>query len=100
MVPECGEDNEADRQAIRLPCSLDLVAAGPLQDRLCARLHAGSALMLAAEDVEVVSTACVQVLLAAAAAARMRNLPFALRDASPALLTAARDLGVAARLSL
>ena len=83
-----------------LPRSLDLVAAAPLREMLRARLHAGAPLVLNAGDVERVSTACVQVLLAAAAAAGARNLPFTLRDASPALVMAAQDLGVAARLSL
>lgn len=73
---------------------LDLGAAQALCQSLRGQLLAGTPLILAGSLVERVSTAAIQVLLAAAAAARRQGLAFYLRDPSPALADALADLGL------
>jgi anti-anti-sigma regulatory factor len=50
--------------------------------------------------VERLSTAAVQILLAAATEARLRGIVFQLRDSSPVLTDALADLGVASHFGL
>jgi chemotaxis protein CheX len=77
---------------------LDLTAAEPLHRALLDRVRAGDPLVVAGAAVERVSTAVIQVLLAAATEARSRGSSFLLRDASPVLTDALVDLGVASHL--
>ena len=88
------DSNENDGM-ITLPESLDLVSAEPLHRTLLDRLRAGDPLILGGAAVERVSTAVIQVLLAAAAEGSARGIPFQLRDPSPVLSEALADLGVA-----
>jgi chemotaxis protein CheX len=87
--------NDEDNGVLALPALLDLTAAEPLHRTLLDRVRAGDPLVVAGEAVERVSTAAVQVLLAAAADARARGNTFRLRDPSPVLTDALADLGVA-----
>jgi anti-anti-sigma regulatory factor len=79
--------------AAALPSLLDLTAAEPLHRALLA-WPAGTPLILHGGAVEQVSTPCLQVLLAAALAARAQDRRFELRDSSGALRSAIEDLGL------
>jgi anti-anti-sigma regulatory factor len=85
---------------MRLPASLDLTAADRLHGQLQDRLGRGEALLIEGGDVERVSTACVQVLVAAAASAREAGLAFRLAPASDILRHAVSDLGLAGVLGM
>ena len=76
-----------------LPASLDLTGAEPLHHALKDLLIEG-AIHLDGAAVERVSTPALQVLAAAARAARGRNIPFTLSDASGVLSNAIADLGL------
>ncbi len=86
---------EQDGGPLALPAMLDLTAAEPLQRILLARLRSGDPLVVVGAGVERVSTAAVQILLAALAEARSRDVSFQLRDPSSSLAEALADLGVA-----
>jgi len=88
---------EEDGGVLALPAMLDLTAAEPLQRRLLNRVRSGDPLVVAGAAVERVSTAVVQVLLAALADSRSRDVAFHLRDPSPSLADALADLGVASQ---
>jgi anti-anti-sigma regulatory factor len=87
---------DEDDSMIVLPAQLDLTAAEPLHQRLLDRARSGDPLVIGAAAVDRVSTAAVQVLLAAAAEVRSRGAAFQLRDPSPELAGALADLGVSA----
>lgn len=82
-----------------LAASLDLTAADPLLLSLRDGLKEG-AIVLDGGSVERVSTPCLQVLAAAAIAARQAEIPFRIHGASPALIAAIADLGLAADIPL
>ncbi len=90
--------SDKDDGFFALPAVLDLTAAEPLHRALLDRVRAGDPLVVAGAAVERVSTAVIQVLLAAATEARSRGSSFLLRDASPVLTDALVDLGVASHL--
>ena len=90
--------NDKDDGVFAPPAVLDLTAAEPLHRALLDRVRAGDPLVVAGAAVERVSTAVIQVLLAAATEARSRGSSFLLRDASPVLTDALVDLGVASHL--
>jgi anti-anti-sigma regulatory factor len=90
--------DEQDEGVVALPAVLDLSAAEPLQRSLLERVRSATPLVVVGSAVERISTAAVQVLLAAAADARARGNPFEFRDPSPALADALVDLGVASHL--
>jgi anti-anti-sigma regulatory factor len=90
--------SDEDDGVFALPAVLDLTAAEPLHRALLDRVRAGDPLVVAGAAVERVSTAVIQVLLAAATEARSRGSSFLLRDASPVLTDALVDLGVASHL--
>jgi chemotaxis protein CheX len=85
-------------EVFTLPAVLDLTAAEPLHRALLERVRTGDPLFVAGAAVERVSTAAIQVLLAAATETRSRGNSFLLRDASPVLTDALIDLGVASHL--
>jgi anti-anti-sigma regulatory factor len=84
--------------ALQLPPVLDLAGAAPLQRRLLAHSEQGADIVIDGSQVERVSTACLQVLVAAARAARSHGRSFSLADASPALEAALDDLALTAHL--
>jgi anti-anti-sigma regulatory factor len=86
------DDDEAT--VFVLPAMLDLTAAEPMQRALLNRVRNSDPLILVGSEVERVSTAVVQVLLAASTEARARGASFQLRDPSPSLADALTDLGV------
>jgi anti-anti-sigma regulatory factor len=90
---------QPDEQFI-LPASLDLTGAETLQSAMQALICQDAPLTIDASLVERAGTPGLQVLVASAAAARLRGLPFNLATPSAALLAAARDLGLAAALGL
>jgi chemotaxis protein CheX len=87
---------DGDSNTIVLPELLDLTAAEPLQRTLLDRMQNGDPPIVIGAAVERVSTAAVQVLLAAAADAGSRGAALQLRDPSAALTDAFADLGVGA----
>ena len=89
-----------DRPALALPPVLDLIRADALHAELQACMSRDEALRIDGSAVELVSTACLQVLVAAARAAQARERTFELMSPSHILGNAARDLGLAACLGL
>lgn len=85
--------------AISLAASLDLTAADPLLQTVRAGLRDG-ALLLDGAAVERVSTPCLQVLAAAAIAARQGGIPFRILYPSAVLSAAITDLGLAAAIPM
>jgi anti-anti-sigma regulatory factor len=84
-----------DEGIFPLPPLLDLTAAEPLHRALLEHARSGDPLAVNGSAVVRVSTAAVQVLVAAAADARARGTSFQLREPSPELADALTDLGVA-----
>jgi anti-anti-sigma regulatory factor len=93
------DQDHADEQVAGqfvLPSVLDLTAAEPLCLSLLERLSVADSMMVVGTEVERVSTAAIQVLLAAAADARARGVAFRLEAPSETLVSALQDLGLAA----
>ena len=84
--------------ALVLATSLDRLAAAPLCRTLQERLLAGEPLTLDGSGVERVSTAAIQVLVAASRSAASHDIAFRLDGASGALTEALADLGLAGTL--
>jgi len=82
-------------EPILLSSTLDLLASGPLRTRLSEALNATPALELDGSKVERVSTACLQLLLSAAATARRSGGSVVVKEPSPVLSQALLDLGFA-----
>jgi two-component system chemotaxis response regulator CheY len=80
----------ADMPRLKLPAMLDLAAAEGLLDRLRRSLAAPSGLEIDASEVEVLTLACVQIILAALRLGR----PIAIENPSPAFVAAFEDLGL------
>jgi len=89
------------RLEVRLPAVLDLAAANDLRDSLQDVLNRDDAteIILKAAGVERVSTACVQVILATAAAAKAAAHRLEVEAPSEQLSDAFRLLGLAADLA-
>lgn len=85
--------------AYRLGRRLDLMAARDLQQDLKSRLAAG-AVVLDAQDVERMSTPCLQVVLAAGRAATVANVPFRIVGASETFSAAVVELGLNSQFSI
>ncbi len=87
-----------DDGPIALAASLDVTAADRLQAQILARLSADAPVVLCGRDVQRVSTACLQVLVAARRRALAQGVGFALAAPSAVLRQAVLDLGLAAAL--
>jgi chemotaxis protein CheX len=90
------------RLVLRLPAVLDLPGSADLRDTLLdllARDVAGD-VVLKADAVERISTASVQVVLAAATAFRAAARRLEIEGASPAFIDSFRHLGVGAELDM
>jgi chemotaxis protein CheX len=70
---------------LSLAATLDTAAAGPLRQALRQAIERGAPVTLDGSGVERVGQACLQVLVAARAAAGERGVAFAIADPSPAL---------------
>lgn len=91
--------SEEDGQVrLGLPNDLDLSMAQPLLDSLRAAIKSASPVVVQAESVERVSTACVQALIAAARDTADHGGSFAILAPSDALTEACEDLGLASWL--
>ena len=90
------------RVAVVLPAVLDLPAAGDLRDTLLDALarDAAAAVVLKADAVERMSTAAVQVILAAAAGFRAAARRLEFEGAGSAVSDAFRLLGLGAELDM
>lgn len=84
------------RLEVELPSALDLTGAGELRDLLLDALAKDSAaeLVLKGGALERIATAAIQVILAAAPAFGTAARRLEIEDASPALATAFRQLGL------
>jgi anti-anti-sigma regulatory factor len=81
---------------LRLPPVLDSGGAEGLRRGLQESLARSGGVAVQGGDVERVSTACLQVLVAAARTARSRGQTFRLEAASSCLHTALEELGLSA----
>lgn len=81
-----------------LPGDLDLPMAQPLADSLRAAAAAAPCVLVQADAVERVSTACVQALVVAARDLAEHGGVFAVLSPSEALTEACEDLGLASWL--
>lgn len=79
---------------LTLPTALDRLAVEPLCRTLQERMAAGDPMVIDASQVDRVSTASLQVLLAAARSAAARDIAFRISAASDALIEALDDLGL------
>ncbi len=86
--------------ALRLAAYLDAAAADPLLGELQQRIARRDSIRLDGTDVERIATQCVQVLVAAALAARAHGLLFRVEAPSAALSGALGDLGLRAELGM
>ncbi len=84
---------------LTLPALLDMRQAAPLRDLLLTALAAEAPIRLDGAAVERLTTPCAQVLLAAAADASRRHLPFQLCNPSPALGAGFTALGLKTTLN-
>lgn len=85
---------EEDRVRLGLPSDLDLAMAQPLVDSLRHGLGTSRDVLVQADTVERVSTACVQALLAASRHAGQSGQSFVIAAPSEALTEACSDLGL------
>lgn len=91
--------SEEDGQIrVGLPNDLDLSMAQPLLDSLRAAAKSAFPVIVQAGAVERVSTACVQVLIAAGRDTTEHGGIFAILNPSEALTEACEDLGLASWL--
>jgi anti-anti-sigma regulatory factor len=95
MPPAWNEPAQPDGAALCLPPSLDLTRADALRSELLACLARGGPLQIDGSAVDRVSTACVQLLVAASVSVRERGGIFELAMPSAVLRHAIRDLGLA-----
>ena len=91
---------DLDATGLVLPSLLDLTAAEVLCRSFLECPDVLGSIVIDGAEVERVSTAAIQVLLAAAENARSRNISFQLRDPSAALEGALTDLGLTAYIAL
>jgi len=95
------EINEQNgRLVIELPAVLDLPAAAEIRDLLidAAARDTAADVVLNFHNVDRISTAAIQVTLAAAAALRLAARRLEAESASPAVVDAFRNLGLASDL--
>jgi anti-anti-sigma factor len=86
--------------AVRLAASLDLTSADALQEILRAHVAGTADLVIDGRDVSRISTACLQLLVAAAASARSRGGSFRIAAHSSVLVDAIHDLGLGRALGM
>ena len=89
---------EAGQVRLGLPSDLDLAMAQPLVDSLRHGMGTSENVLVQAEGVERVSTACVQALLAASRQAADAGQTFVIANPSEVLAEACDDLGLSAWL--
>lgn len=89
---------EAGQVRLGLPSDLDLAMAQPLVDSLRHGLGTADRVLIQADGVERVSTACVQALLAASRHAVESGQSFIIAQPSAVLAEACDDLGLTAWL--
>jgi len=92
------QDAATGSQSFVLPRVLDLPAAGPLQQSLTLALNRGGDLHLEGHEVERISTAALQVLVAAKACVERAGGRISIERPSDALTTAIEDLGLSSIL--
>ncbi len=99
-IMTASETPQPNAAHIVLPPILDLTRADALLGALQKGMEQDSGLSIDGSNVQVVSTACLQVLTAACLTARARNRGFTLTAPAPALRAALCDLGLDAALGL
>jgi anti-anti-sigma regulatory factor len=84
---------------LHLAASLDLSRATALHGELQSLAARNIDMVVDGSDVEIVSTACLQLLVAAAADARRRGVRFTMRARSEVLQQSVADLGLVMHLN-
>jgi anti-anti-sigma regulatory factor len=79
---------------VALPARLDLAAIGNLHKSLLVAADQKKPVVIDAEQVSVLSTACAQALLAAAKSFQQRNLPFCIKRPSDVFVATFDGLGL------
>ena len=101
-IPDCVKAlapvDVGDDGRIALAASLDVTAADPLQEQILARLAADAPVVLCGRDVQRISTACLQILVAARQRAQALGVGFAVTAPSAVLRQAVLDLGLGVAL--
>ena len=92
--------SSAIAEALCLPATLDLTGADALLGRLQDRFARDDALLIDGSAVEQISSACMQVLVAARVHACARGTPFRMKAMSPVLRDAAHDMGLLGALGV
>jgi chemotaxis protein CheX len=100
VEPVKSRADESAGSILVLPSLLDLTAAETLCRSFLERLSAFDSIVIEGAEVDRVSTAAIQVLLAAAEDARSRGISFQLNEPSEALADALSDLGLPVFLAL
>ncbi len=99
--PDHAQAGQPRRQdPLSLPASLDLTGADALRTQLQDCLASHDTVLIDGSAVERVSTACLQVLVAARTEAGGQGQSFTLTAMSTALGSAVRDLGLLAALGV
>lgn len=79
---------------LTLPGTLDQRTAAPLREAFLSAVGAGRAVVVDAAAVDRLSTACIQVLIAAGRAVQAAGQTFTVAAPSEALVSAFDDLGL------
>lgn len=79
---------------VALPARLDIAAIGTLHKALLAAAGQKKLVVIDAEQVNTLSTVCVQALLAAANSFRQRKIPFCVKRPSDVFVTTFDGLGL------
>ena len=90
----------AEPHPLFLPQSMDLTRADALHGAVQACVAGDTIVRLNGSAVEYISTACLQILVAAAVATRGQSRSFIIDAPSEVLRTAARDLALAEMLGM
>ena len=86
--------------ALSLPASIGLAELDALHVALTSRIASDVAVIVDASDVDRASTPCIQLLVAAAAAARASGLAFEIANVPAKFHGAIADLGLCGTLGL
>ena len=88
------ENSMITERLCSLEAILDLRAAAGLKDKMMKQLELQGPLRIDASQVVRVGTACIQIILSTALAARREGRLFSLSPASPAIAAAIATLGL------
>ena len=91
---------DTQSRKLALPASVGLAEIDALHSALIAHIASEAALIIDASEVDRASTPCIQLLVAAATAARANGLDYRIDDVPDKFLRAISDLGLCDVLGL